>query len=372
MKSIRSLLCLPALALCGTFGGTVADLSGVAVSGAVVKVGTVSTTTTATGSWTLARTSEIASSRAATSPVASHLTIENGRVRLRFGGTDASGRIANVTLAQGTVSSVAARSAATTSTDTIFVYWRGKRLVVLPVSSSDSSGIVLKIDTAWSDDAGIPWNAHVAYGSLKDDRDGHVYRTVTIGSQSWMAENLDYVVDSSWWFKGIDSTRLNANGGYDSLDENLTKGARFGRYYTWVAATNLLDSCESVTCTAASQGVCPSGWFLPYRQWDSLGVYGDSGAAARLRSSSGWGGIYESSLVGQDVWGFRALSAGALRGGQQLSRRTSGWWTPGFGSYTGWLPENAYYYSWHPSDARMVAWFEGTKQLAMSVRCLKD
>ena len=368
MKSLRFLLCLPALTLCGTFGGTVTDLSGVAVSGAVVAIGTDSTTTSSTGTWGLARASGIAKSRTQSSPVASHLSIENGRVRLRFGGTDASGRVADAASARRSASSAAVRSAATTSADTIFIYWRGKRLVVLPVSASDSSGIVLKIDTAWSDDAGIPWNAHVAYGSLKDERDGHVYRTVTIGSQTWMAENLNYAVDSSWWFKGVDSTRTNLDGGYDSLDENLTKGARFGRFYTWTASSGIPDSCELVsTCAISTRGVCPAGWHLPDKEWDSLGMHADSTAGSRLRSTTGWDGIYASE-AGQDIWGFRVLPAGALRDGQQIERWIGGWWIPSEQGLD--YPPNAYYYGWESLAGGVLSLFEGSKTYDLPVRCV--
>ena len=287
------LLCLPALALCGTFGGTVTDLSGVAVSGAVVAIGTDSTTTSSTGTWSLSRALGIASSRAATPVASSRLAIESGRLRVRFGGIDASGRVANAAMSQGAVPSVVARSAATTSADTIFIYWRGKRLVVLPVSSSDSSGIALKIDTAWSDDAGIPWNARIDYGSLKDDRDGHVYRTVTIGSQTWMAENLDYAVDSSW----CDSTSMDFC-------------AKYGRVYQWSAVMGLDANYNRVpwSGTLPHQGLCPGGWHVPgVAEWSTLVKYVDSATSGlRLRSTSGW----SNSGNGMDVYGFRVLPAG--------------------------------------------------------------
>ena len=296
--------------------------------------------------------------------------VENGRPRLVFGGVDASGH--RSVAVQAASPQLAAGRSASVGTDTLKLFWKGKRLVVLPIASLDSTGIVLRVDTSWSDDQGIPWNPAIAYGTLLDSRDGKSYRTVVIGTQRWMAENLNSKVDSSWWFKGIDSTRLNADGGYDSLDENLTQGARFGRYYTWTAATGTPDSCERVsTCTIPAQGTCPSGWHLPYHEWDSLGIYGDSTAGKRLSSTSGWGGIYASE-AGQDLWGFRALPPIALVGGKQVGRWIGGWWTPGFGTYGGWLPGNAYYFSLDTPNDGMVTWAEGTKRYGLSIRCVEN
>lgn len=370
MRTIRLFLAIPAWALCAGFSGTVVDLSGSPVSGAVVRSSVDSATTTENGTWSLARPLSAAPRDAKPVSVASHLVVRNGRPFLVLGGVDALGRrsLPATTASHGPAS---ARSTAADGTDTVKLFWKRKRLVVLPVASVDSTGIVLRIDTAWSDDADIPWNPAIAYGSVLDGRDGRTYRTIDIGPVRWMAENLNHATDSSWWFKGIDSTRLNAEGGYDSLDENPTQGARFGRYYTWTAATGAPDSCKRVsTCTIHAQGICPSGWHLPYEEWDLLGVHGDSTAAERLRSTSGWGGIH-GSVAGQDIWGFRGLPAGALRGGQQIGRQINGWWTP---REVGTFAPNGYYRGWESNRSHhdALGLFEGSKGFGLAVRCVKD
>ena len=141
-------------------------------------------------------------------------------------------------------------------------------------------------DAAKSNDSVALWNRDmlkdvrlnlsVNYGSLTDSRDGRVYRTVKIGSQVWMAENLNY--------RGSDADFRC----YDDQPENCEI---LGGLYLW------------------SRNLCPDGWHLPSRaEWNTLfeAVGGISVAGQMLRSRSGWPTIYN----GDDPFGFSALPAG--------------------------------------------------------------
>ena len=144
-------------------------------------------------------------------------------------------------------------------------------------------------------------SSEVRYGTLKDSRDGKTYKTVTIGSQTWMAENLNYWADSSFC--------------YDDKGTNCTK---YGRLYRWAAAVGKSESkCGGGhTCSLPSgniRGVCPSGWHLPSSdEWNILftAVGGKSTAAKVLKSMYGWPDYEDIYRSGTDAFGFSALPAG--------------------------------------------------------------
>ena len=142
------------------------------------------------------------------------------------------------------------------------------------------------------------------YGTLTDERDGKTYKTVKIGSQTWMAENLNYESAKSWCY------------GKDSA--NCTK---YGRLYTWAAAMDSVGtwSTNGMGCgfdkkcssTYPVRGVCPSGWHLPkLMEWNTLftAVGGLSVMGKMLKSTSGWDGYNAEN--GTDGYSFAALPAG--------------------------------------------------------------
>jgi len=116
--------------------------------------------------------------------------------------------------------------------------------------------------------------------TFTDTRDGQVYRTVRIGSQVWMAENLRYAADGSVC--------------YDNDTANCRK---YGKLYDWETAKK----------------ACPAGWKLPdTAEWSTLFdfVGGKDIAGKKLKSTSGWG-TNINNRHGTDDYGFTALSGGS-------------------------------------------------------------
>lgn len=189
-----------------------------------------------------------------------------------------------------------------------------------PESSSSSSQTVVLSSESHEESSGSSFNGwswdvpkearlnpEIAYGAMTDSRDGKTYKTVKIGNQTWMAENLNYA----------DSAKTPSLKGkswcYNNIDKNCDVA---GRLYSWAAAMDSVTiGCGyGSTCspTLPVRGICPEGWHLPsYNEWNALftAVGGQSTAATALKSQSGW---YNNGN-GTDAFGFSALPAGSRR-----------------------------------------------------------
>jgi|GEM_PF-6200555 len=133
-----------------------------------------------------------------------------------------------------------------------------------------------------------------------DQRDCVVYARVTIGTQTWMAENLNY------------------NSGAESVcyNDSVANCDTYGRLYSWMEMTGLPQACATNPCTASLiepyQGVCPTGWHLPNATemdtlWAFVAAAGYSGEQDLALKALDFG---VSGGYGLDVFGFRAIPAG--------------------------------------------------------------
>jgi uncharacterized protein (TIGR02145 family) len=121
------------------------------------------------------------------------------------------------------------------------------------------------------------------------------YRTVVIGTQEWMAENLNYAIEGSKCV-GTD-IRTVEEYTYYYLEDKNANCEKYGRLYDWNTA----------------MAVCPKDWHLPSRaEWKMLIDYVEAQkfctdcAGRYLKTTSGW---YNDGN-GTDDWSFSALPGG--------------------------------------------------------------
>jgi len=318
----------------------------------------------AEGRWVLGGVSSVGErSKAEAIPLTGHLILQpSGRMEVRFQGRDLRGRGCWTGGSQSRMnprpqgSVPAARSSAESPVDTLVFYWKGfpRATRILSSYSVESLGTVV-LDTS-TRRSNVPWNESIAYGTLVDPRDGQSYRTVRIGKQNWMAENLNFRARNSFWSK-----------------KSPDNGASFGRLYSWTGALGLPDSCERRACTDLVRGrvggVCPAGWHVPKRsEWQELIGFagGDSVAGWRLMPVSGNGTV---SPGGEDRFGFRALLGGfsTWDAGSTMATGYLGQWWSSLES----APEKAHAVTMQLGQ-RGIPGGNNPKNYSVSLRCLEN
>jgi uncharacterized protein (TIGR02145 family) len=192
---------------------------------------------------------------------------------------------------------------------------------------------------------------------------GQEYKTVKIGTQTWMAENFNYDT-------GTNGSKCNNN--------DPANCDTYGRLYNWATAMSLPDCGYGNSCSsqigAKHRGICPSGWHIPTKaEWDALSTYieGDkictSCDATYLKASSGWY-TYNNKGNGTNAYGFAALpGSGGFSGGEFHNAGNTGYWwsaTEGTANNAYYLGMS-YYYTY-------TSWDNNHKGYLLSVRCLQD
>ena len=137
----------------------------------------------------------------------------------------------------------------------------------------------------------------------EDEIGGKTYRTVTIGSQTWLAENLDFKF--SGCNIGGSGTPSTPNAWYYNNSETTYgwEGKKYGLLYNWHAVKLLNDNRSTLI----------PGWHVPSTtEWDALAnaVGGASTAGTVLKSTTDW-----TSGAGTDVYGFGVLPTGGRANG---------------------------------------------------------
>ena len=229
------------------------------------------------------------------------------------------------------------------------------------LSGFSSSSDLSSVNTSSSSSIAVCSNVY-GTNTVTDCRDGRIYKTVAIGTQTWMAENLNYA----------DSLAMsNLKGNSWCYENSVDSCAKYGRLYTWTGAMNLASSYQSEWASSVistpQQGVCPTGWHVPTdAEWTTLVDYlgGFRTAGAVLKSTGGW----NEDGNGTDAYGFLALPAGK----RDYDGDFGG---GGYYAYFWCAPENGAFYAYYrflSHDSAYMGLDNTNKYHAFSVRCVKD
>jgi uncharacterized protein (TIGR02145 family) len=198
----------------------------------------------------------------------------------------------------------------------------------------------------------------ITTGTFTDPRDGKVYKTLTIGGQTWLAENLKYLPEVIGPAASSQTTPYYYVFGYDGTNVAEAKAtanfATYGVLYNWPAAVN----------------ACPSGWHLPAdEEWsrlmDHLGGQDIAGGKLKESGTAHWS---DPNTGATNETGFSSLPGGYLNNDAEFQYTgTNGYWwsSTEFGSSAAW-GRGMYYKS------NAVSRDASYKSYGFSVVCVKD
>ena len=213
------------------------------------------------------------------------------------------------------------------------------------------------------------------------DIDGNVYKTVKLGNQVWMAENLRTTryADGTPIPLGTEASFTTAYRYYPN--GNSANVTDYGYLYNWPAVMN--GSASSNANPSGVQGICPDGWHVPSdAEWTELTNYVESQSqyvcgnntidiAKALASETGWNSSTYNCAVGNNpdannATGFSARPAGYYYGLYSHFGSYANFW-----SATQYYSNNAYSRSLRYSSAYVTRNSNG-KLNGYSVRCIRN
>ncbi len=211
---------------------------------------------------------------------------------------------------------------------------------------------------------------------LLDTRDGQTYNTVQIGTQCWMAENLNI----GTMIPGANNMANNSIIEKYCYDNNTANCNTYGGLYQW-------NEMMQYTTTPGVQGICPAGWHLPTdTEWTTLTDYVNNQPSYQCNSTSGW---IAKALAAAILWnsssgtcapgnnlslnnatGFSTLPGGlrSLDGTFNFLSFRAFYWTSTEKEYE---PDYMWYYGMYYNGAFVFRDY-GNETYGRSVHCVKD
>lgn len=214
------------------------------------------------------------------------------------------------------------------------------------------------------------------------DYDGNVYKTVVIGDQCWMRQNLR-VKHYSDGLEIVQGTSNTDDPRYYNPGTSEVETQIYGLLYNRAAAWR--NNVGSATNPSGVQGVCPDGWHVPsaaefdqmisFLKYDAINICGNNAdyLAKALASKEHWTTSTESCQIGNDLSAnnitlFTAEPAGVYDGNFYDLYRYCGWMT----STRNEGNTNYHYFRYMWNTDRVLQSGERYRNHGLSIRCVKD
>jgi uncharacterized protein (TIGR02145 family) len=206
-------------------------------------------------------------------------------------------------------------------------------------------------------------NPNLTYGSMTD-QEGNVYKTIVIGTQEWMAENLNTSIyrngdaiptnlDNATW-------QSTTSGAWAYYNNDASYACPYGKLYNWY------------TCVDARQ-LCPVGWHVPTdAEWTVLTNYldGDSVAGGKMKTTGtievATGLWYSPNADATNSSGFSGAPGGVRFGSYDDIGSIGYWWSSSEDESSFAWYHDLFYLFGDTLRGTMV------KRNGCSVRCLRD
>jgi uncharacterized protein (TIGR02145 family) len=243
--------------------------------------------------------------------------------------------------------------------DTLYL-GNGTHLIVPGISAANNSSGGQTGITQHTCGADSVHNSTLNYGSMTD-QDGNVYKTIVVGTQEWMAENLK----ASHYRNGDAIALVNDNTTWQGVNTGATcfynndsaaNNCPYGKLYNWYAASDV-------------RNLCPTGWHVPSdAEWTTLTTFLGGNVAGGKMKSTGTQYWISPNAAADNSSGFSGLPGGTrnLNGTFDEIGYGGGWW-----SSTESNTNNAWYRSLYYTNGNVGGWNYG-KTFGVSVRCLRD
>jgi len=240
---------------------------------------------------------------------------------------------------------------------TEFINWSKTQIIVKVPDGVEAGKLSITVEGQQSND--VDYDIFV-FGTITDI-DGNIYKTIPIGNQTWMAENLNVsryrngetipqIQDQEQWEKST-------NGAWRYYNDDPANGTIYGKLYNWYAVND-------------PRGLAPSGWHVPSdNEWESLSTFvgGGSDAGGKLKET-GTTHWLSPNTGATNEFGFSALPGGRYASSGYFNGigTSAIWWTSTPHSATG-----AYGRSLGKDGSALNSGYT-SNITGYSVRCIKD